>query len=170
MRERSPEYLIARASGHQPYRAWRESREVRRQVDRLAVGITKCVGALAVPRRLGEDASQRDLADDKRLARKYANILIANRERWDPEAPLIGADADPAVLAEGSRIDWVEWEEDWLADLEQQAGRLAATGLAKKVDARRVASMVHLLDSEAWAVRRVREKVVTRTRRLAGVS
>lgn len=87
-------------------------------INRLIRGIWQCEEALAVPRRLGGDATDKELADDKRMARRVKHRLEVALEDWGDPGDDMASDGT------GARLLWPEWWEDWqerAMELRQQA-------------------------------------------------
>lgn len=87
---------------------------------RLCMGIKQCEEVLGVPRRLGGDATDKELADDKRTARRVKHRLEVALEDWSNGPGKVRAVADGS----GARLVWSEWWEAWqenATELRQQA-------------------------------------------------
>lgn len=80
-------------------------------IKRLERGVTQCLEVLDVPRRLGADATDKELADDKRLARRVKHRLVVALGDW---GGLV--DGDCAGLppdGTGARMKWSDWWTAW---------------------------------------------------------
>ena len=79
-------------------------------IKRLERGVTQCLEVLDVPRRLGADASDKEMADDKRLARRVKHRLVVALRDWngtvDGDCPGLPPDGT------GARMRWSDW---WMA-------------------------------------------------------
>lgn len=76
-------------------------------VARLLRGIQQCTEALGVPRRLGGDATDKELADDKRIGRRVKHRLEVALDDW----PLSATEVPPDGT--GARMLWSDWWEVW---------------------------------------------------------
>lgn len=91
-------------------------------VTRLERGVTQCLEVLDVPRRLGADATDKELADDKRIARRVKHRLVDALRHW--EALVDGECEGLPPDGTGARMKWSDWWEAWrdhATELRQQA-------------------------------------------------
>lgn len=91
-------------------------------IKRLERGVTQCLEVLDVPRRLGGDATDKELADDKRMARRIKHRLVVALADWDGlvDGECAGLPADGT----GARLKWDLWWDEWkqyALELEAQA-------------------------------------------------
>ena len=80
-------------------------------IKRIERGVTQCLEVVDVPRRLGGDATDKELADDKRTARRVKHRLVVALEDWNGQV-----DGEcQGLLADGTgaRLVWPEWWADW---------------------------------------------------------
>jgi hypothetical protein len=80
-------------------------------IRRLERGVTQCLEVLDVPRRLGGDATDKELADDKRLARRIKHRLVGALDDWNALVDGDAAGAPPDGT--GARLLWPEWWSEW---------------------------------------------------------
>lgn len=77
-------------------------------IARLERGVSQCQEVLDVPRRLGGDATDKELADDKRMARRVKHRLLVAMEDWGTnrceKLPPDGT---------GARLLWADWWHEW---------------------------------------------------------
>lgn len=91
-------------------------------VRRLERGVTQCLEVLDVPRRLGADATDKELADDKRCARRIKHRIVNALGEWG--ALVDGECSGLPPDGTGARMRWEDW---WIAwrdhadELRQQA-------------------------------------------------
>jgi hypothetical protein len=94
-------------------------------MSRLARGIAQCQEVCDVPRRLGGDATDKELADDKRTARRVGYRLMRAQEVWRKGAGSFKGSVATAVPdGSGARLIWSDWWEAWreqATELRQQA-------------------------------------------------
>lgn len=76
-------------------------------IARLMRGIVQCDEVLGVPRRLGGDATDKELADDKRMARRVKHRLQTALDDWPDKLPEVPPDGT------GARLKWVDWWTAW---------------------------------------------------------
>lgn len=91
-------------------------------INRLERGVTQCLEVLDVPRRLGADASDKELADDKRMARRVKHRLVVALGDWNGlvDGECAGLPADGT----GARLIWSKWWDEWVEyarELREQA-------------------------------------------------
>jgi hypothetical protein len=80
------------------------------QIDRIGRGIVQCQEVIDVPRRLGGDATDKELADDKRIARRVKFRLEEALREWVDEPMWAGL---PTPDGSGARLDWAAWWAAW---------------------------------------------------------
>jgi hypothetical protein len=81
-----------------------------RQQQRLLRGVVQCQEVINAKRRLGGDASDKELADDKRRARRVQHRLRTSAHEW---LPINNNTVLPQPDGSGMRLDWAEWWEAW---------------------------------------------------------
>jgi hypothetical protein len=95
-----------------------------KQVDRISRALSVVLVAGSTPRRLGADATNQELALDKKRARRMAAALAQSLKGWTMHKPV--HDNEEQVRREGARILWDSWLIKHSSDV-QDALRLAAT-------------------------------------------
>lgn len=85
---------------------------VEENIKRLERGITQCREVLDVPRRLGGDATDKELADDKRTARRVKHRLEVALEDWT-RSERGSANGPLPADGTGARLVWADWWVDW---------------------------------------------------------
>lgn len=86
----------------------------RAEIERLVKLLAITVAVAAIPRRLGADASQQDLALDKRRAKRIGHVAGQLLSAWAGKAKL---PPPPEVNREAAIVDWKAWWEEhrtWL--------------------------------------------------------
>lgn len=146
------------ASGYRKAKGWTATGQAEEEMDRLAYGINVAASAVAVPRRLGPDATPEELAADKKLAKGILHRLRELLRLWQDLATVDAAEAEPDedAAAEGARVDWEEWSEDWTADLIQRRGEVAASTVEDEPELGN--RLCHLYDRELHQISEVIER------------
>lgn len=80
-------------------------------IRRLERGVTQCLEVLDVPRRLGGDATDKELADDKRMARRVRHRLVVSLDYW--HGLVDGECSGAPVDGTGARLIWEDWWREW---------------------------------------------------------
>lgn len=105
-----------------PEVASREELE-RREVERLSGALAIVLMAGTIPRRLGGDATDEDLALDRKRAKRAGYALSQALKGWTkkkPDLPL-----DDKVRMAGAQLDWDRWLQEHNAALENELRCLA---------------------------------------------
>lgn len=98
--------------------AWAEARRLQKLADIAA-------GAVAIPRRLGGEATGRELAHDKRKGRRILHIARRLESWWD--APV--SEDRPATSRDSAQIVWDEWWSDHKEWLDRRITWIATWGV-----------------------------------------
>lgn len=77
-----------------------------REVDRLTRALAVVIMAGSIPRRLGGDASDDELAKDKKRARRAGHALSQALKGWSKKYDL---PLDDKIRMEGAQIKWDDW-------------------------------------------------------------
>lgn len=110
-------------------------------VNRIERGVTQCLEVLDVPRRLGGDATDKELADDKRIARRVKHRLVVALDDW---SGLVDGDCSGAPPdGTGARLAWEEWWSDW-QDEAQEIREHADNGSQQHAIDRELESLAHV--------------------------
>lgn len=99
-------------------------------IARLERGVLQCQEVIDVPRRLGGDATDKELADDKRVARRVRHRILVALEDWAPWRSQLQPDGT------GARLLWPDWWHEW---------QEAAQDMIEQADNR---SQQHAIDRE----------------------
>ena len=124
-----------------------ESREEleRRQIERIERALSIILVAGVIPRRLGGDASDEELALDRKRARRAAHALTNSLKGWtrkSPKPPL-----NDKIRMDGAQLIWADWEAKHLAAVEHEL-RLCATWALRNEEIRWGRSAVVALTNE----------------------
>jgi hypothetical protein len=103
-----------------PRAATRESLE-RRQVDRISRALAVVTVAYEIPRRLGQDASSAELAEDKKRARRCAHALANALDPWG-KSKLKETDE---IRREAAQLLWVSFAEAHLSGVKTELAILS---------------------------------------------
>ena len=108
---------------------------------RLERGVVQCMEVLDVPRRLGGDATDKELADDKRMARRVKHRLVVAIDDWNGLV-----DGDSSGLppdGTGARLLWSEWWVEW-QEAAQEASEQADNRSQQHAIQRELESMAYI--------------------------
>jgi ABC-type branched-subunit amino acid transport system substrate-binding protein len=83
---------------------------VEEQQQRLLRGVVQCQEVINAKRRLGGDASDKELADDKRIARRVQHRLRTSANEW---LSITNSTKLPQPDGSGMRLIWRTWWEEW---------------------------------------------------------
>jgi hypothetical protein len=129
--------------------------EVARGPDLEAIEVSRISRALAVvliagsiPKRLGGDASDEELALDKKRAKRTSYALTKSLRGWVGDVDLSSmVQANPAIRSEGATIDWAKFKSAHLTTLQDRL-RLFATFAINEGQERWGKSMIVRLENE----------------------
>lgn len=94
-----------------------------REVDRIERELSIVLVASMMPRRLGGDATDDDLALDKRRAKRVSHALIKSRAGWTKKR--FNALSDEEIRRLGAQLDWNKWLESHIWAIEHELRCLA---------------------------------------------
>jgi hypothetical protein len=77
----------------------------------------------SIPRRLGGDATDEDLAIDKKRSRRVAHVLQQSLVTWSPKPPKVLV--DEALKREGAQLEWSLFQEDHTIKVEASLRTIA---------------------------------------------
>jgi hypothetical protein len=112
-------------------------------IARLQRGVVQCQEVLNVPRRLGGDATDKELADDKRMARRIKHRLEVALVDWLGFERHQAFD-DPPPDGTGARLAWGEWWEGWRATAIELRARADNNSQQHAID-RELEGMAHVM-------------------------
>lgn len=116
-----------------------------RQVERLARALSIAIIAGTTPRRLGGDATDEELAIDKKRARRAGHVLGQSLKQWTKRKPDLPHDSE--VKREGAQIVWPKWLEEHCAEIRHQL-RCVTTWAVQNNEERWGKSAVVYLENE----------------------
>jgi hypothetical protein len=90
----------------------------RRQIERLERALSVVIMAGTIPRRLGGDANDDELALDRRRAKRAGHALSQSLKGWTKNKPNLPLNDD--VRMAGAQIVWETWRDAHLSDLNLQ--------------------------------------------------
>lgn len=94
------------------------------QVIRLSRALVVTIHAGSIPRRLGGDATDQDLAIDRKRAKRSSWAVKQALAGWSKKMPKLPTDDELRVT--GAQLIWPNWQEQYMASLLEQA-RIVAT-------------------------------------------
>jgi hypothetical protein len=77
---------------------------IKAQLDRILRSLTLAVVVGSIPRRLGTEATDEELALDKRRARRVSWALLQAYRAWNSKEPKI--QVTPELEREGNQLEW----------------------------------------------------------------
>lgn len=95
----------------------------RGEVARLERALAVVIYAGSIPRRIGGEVSDEELALDKKRARRTGHALNQALRGW--KKTRVNLEMSPEVKAEGAVIDWQRWGEAHLTELRNRLACLA---------------------------------------------
>lgn len=106
-------------------------------IKRLGRGICQCEEVIGAKRRLGGDATDKELAEDKRIARRIKHRLEVALSDWGDGKHHERLDGS------GAKLIWSEWWEQWRVDANALA-RLAKSNPQDHSIQREIEGMTHV--------------------------
>jgi hypothetical protein len=116
-----------------------------RQIERLNRALSVITVSQTIPRRLGSDATDEELALDKKRARRVAFALHQALRGWTKKGASIVV--DETTRREGAQLDWATWQPAFLTETRQQL-QCAATWAVKNSEERWGKSAVVRFENE----------------------
>ena len=116
-----------------------------RQVERISRALSVVILAGTTPRRLGGDATDDELALDKKRARRAGHALGQSLKQWTKRRQQLPL--DDKVRMEGAQISWEVWSSTHVNALEKEL-RCAATYALRSDEERWGKSAVVRLENE----------------------
>lgn len=95
-----------------------------RQVDRLTKALVVVIHAGSIPRRLGGEATDIDLALDRKRARRVGWSVKQSLNGWSKKAPKLPIDEELRII--GAQLIWSSWYEEYMTTLTNET-RLVVT-------------------------------------------
>lgn len=89
------------------------------QQDRLARELVISIHSGSIPRRLGGDASDQELAADKKRAKRVSWALKQSLAGWSKKFPKLPVDEELRVA--GAQLVWQTWYEEFMTEVNEQA-------------------------------------------------
>lgn len=148
------------------------------ELARIRFTMYMAITAESIPRRLGKGATGTQLALDKRIARKVANMyrqLWLSLEQPGDSAPhwtgrdsrlALVRDAEPAMRMAGATVTWSTWLKQRKADAKERRVEVAALAMRHGL-VRWGSRRVGLLTLEVNNIERIAAEAVERIRRAA---
>lgn len=129
------------------------------EVARLARQASVAGLALGMPRRLGGEATDEELALDKKRSKRVVHVLMQCLGSWKgngaPEGPL---PMDDGVRMDSAQVVWSDWCESQQTWLRNRIRYVVTWGRANGVDERIVKQMVTRLKNElGWLTYALRD-------------
>lgn len=127
-----------------------ESREEldRRQIERVSRALSVVIIAGMTPRRLGGDATDEELALDKKRARRAGHALGQSLKQWTKRKQNLPN--DDGVRMEGAQINWESWAEAHISELQQQLRCVTTYALRSNEERWGKSAVVRLENELKW--------------------
>lgn len=119
-----------------------------RQIARINRALSVTLLAGTTPRRLGGDATDEELAVDKKRARRCGHALGQSLKQWTKrkqDLPL-----DDSVRREGAQIKWTEWAEAHCVDIKNQLRCVATYAIRSDQERWGKSAVVRLENELKW--------------------
>lgn len=117
--------------------AWSVEKEIESQVNRLVAEARVCIAMQAIPRRLGAEATPKELARDKQLARRICHVMMRNAALWYNAELRLAArlvkrahELGPVDKRMGAQRVWTAWDSTHHTQVEFERSRVATFALA----------------------------------------
>lgn len=119
-----------------------------RQIERLSRALATVVVSQTIPRRLGGDATDEELALDKKRARRMAWGIQQALRGWTKRPPT--PEVSDEIRRAGAQLNWKTWLESYLVDLNQQIRCVATWALTKGDESWGKSAIVKLENELKW--------------------
>lgn len=125
------------------------------QVKRITRALSVVLYAGGIPRRLGGDASDEELATDRKRARRVAHALKQSIRGWAKKMPDLPTDEELRV--EGAQIVWDTWAQAYIADLNLQLRTLVTWSVRQEQERWGRSAIVKLENEINWLTYAMRD-------------
>jgi hypothetical protein len=119
------------------------------QVARISQALVIVAYAGSIPRRLGKGANDRELATDKKRARRVAHALEQALDPWCRKKPKLPTDNDDLRI-EGAQLIWRNWYEVYMSALDGQAKLLATWAILNQQERWGRSAVVKFNNEKNW--------------------
>jgi hypothetical protein len=120
----------------------------RRQLDRISRALSVAILAGTTPRRLGGDATDEELALDKKRARRAGHGLGQALKQWTKRKIDLPLDGD--VRSEGAMLSWSTWKDRHLSALQYELRLVATWAVQKEEETWGKSAIVKLENELKW--------------------
>lgn len=134
-----------------------ESREQleARQIERIGRSMSVSILAGAIPRRLGPEATDIELALDARRAKRMAHALGQSVKGWTKKK--VPLPLNDSVRMEGAQIVWEVWASDHLIVITNELRYLATWSILNDQEKWGRSCVVRLENEEGWIKHAMRD-------------
>lgn len=134
----------------------KDSAELERaEIERLSRALSVVVIAGSIPRRLGGDATDEDLALDTKRARRVGHALNGAIKGWTKKSPPLPVSDE--IRREGAQIDWDVWRETHLTTINNQLRCLATWAIQNQQESWGKSAVVRLENEINWVTYALRD-------------
>lgn len=119
-----------------------------RQINRISRELAVILVTLSIPRRLGADADETELAIDKKRARRVAHALSKALTGWTKRPPQVTVDDEIRRL--GAQLNWTSWQPAVTGTIEEQRRCVATYAIRSGQERWGKSAIVRLNNELKW--------------------
>lgn len=121
---------------------------VAEECERISTALAVVLYASTLPRRLGGDAEDSELASDKKYARRVAHALRGAYRGWDKKSPTLPSGDE--IRQEGAQLLWSNWHPAHIRSVESRAVLAVTFALRSNEDRWGKTALTNYLNEISW--------------------
>jgi hypothetical protein len=119
-----------------------------RQIERLTIALSVVVLAGTIPRRLGGEATDEDLALDKKRSKRVGHALQQSLRSWKKRS--VKLPLTDEIRRAAAQIDWTKWGEAHLTSLSSEQKLVSTWAMRNEQEAWGKRAIVRLDNEVNW--------------------
>lgn len=127
-----------------------ESREEleEKEIERISAALSVVIITGSIPRRLGGDASDEELALDKKRAKRVGHALAQALRGWTKKQAQLSGNGDLRRIA--AQLEWPEWRQAHEVEIRNRLNLVATWGILRSEERWAKSAVVKLENELNW--------------------